>query len=143
MTVLFKYNVLFLGMAQLKIEYSKEDYPSFENEIPDFLNKVLPLGEKEVLNPENELVNLLLSYHSDDGGAVTVTRVKLDWVKYDPEKKTGKIGFKYHLAWHYACTYSDRDYEKNDKIDFVIDHGAGLIILTFLDLNTRSTAEEF
>ena len=130
-------------MALLKIEYAKEDYPSFENDIADFLNKVLPVSAVEVLNPENELVNLLLSYHSDDGGAVTVTRINLDRVKYDAEKKTGKIGFKYHLAWHYACSYSDRDYEKNDKIDFLIDYGAGVIILTFLDLNTRSTADEF
>jgi hypothetical protein len=97
----------------------------------------------EVLNPENELVNLLLSYHSDDGAAVTVTRIKVDWVKYDAEKKTGKIGFKYHLAWQCACSYSEKDYEKNDTVDFVIDLEAGVLILTFLDLNTRSTADEF
>jgi hypothetical protein len=133
-------------MAQLKIEFSKGNYPSLESGtigITDFLNKVLPIGKEDVLNPENKLVNLLLSYHSDDGGAVTLTRVKLDWVKYDTGEKAGKIGFKYHLAYHYACSYSDKDYEKNDKVDFVVDHEAGVIILTFLDLNTRSTAEEF
>ncbi|HMI03228.1 MAG TPA: hypothetical protein VK541_12135 [Pedobacter sp.] len=130
-------------MSQLKIEYAKGDHPFPENGIADFLNKVLPVDAEAVLDPENELVHQLLSYHSDDGGAVTLTRLKLDWVEYDAEKKAGKICFKYHLAWHYACSYSDKDYEKTDKVDFVIDQEAGFIVLTFLDPNTRSTAEEF
>jgi hypothetical protein len=130
-------------MAQLKIKYAKEDSLLFEDGTADFFRKVLPIGAEDVLNPENRLVNMLLSYHSDDGGAVTLTRLRVDWVTYDAEKKTGKISFKYHLAWHYACSYSETDYEKNDKIDFAIDHDAGIIILNFLDLNTRSTAEEF
>lgn len=130
-------------MAQLKIEFARQDYPITESSIADFLNKVLPIKEEDVLDLENKLLHILLSYHSDEGGAVAVTRIKLDWVKYDAEKKTGKIGFKYHLAWHFACSYSDRDYEKNDQVDFQVDTEEGTVTLTFLDLDTRSTADEF
>lgn len=135
-----------MNMAELRLEFSKEDYASLESNeigIADFLNKVLPLKVEDVSNPENRLINLLLSYHSDDGGAITVTRAALDQASYNVGKKSGKIGFKYHLAYHYACSYSDMDYEKNDKVDFVLDTAKGIITLTFLDLNTRSTAEEF
>lgn len=133
-------------MAKLNIGFPEADYALLENgqiDIIDFLNKLLPISAEQVLNPENELVNLLLSYHSDDGGAVKLTRIMLDGVIYNPIEKTGKIDFKYHLAYHYACSYADKDYVKNDKTDFVIDREAGLVILTFLDLSTRSTAEEF
>jgi len=133
-------------MAELKIEFSNAHYALLENgqiEIADFLNDVLPIGAEDVVNPENKLINLLLSYHSDDGGAVTVTKAQLGEVKYDLSKKTGKITFIYHLAYHYACSYSEKDYEKNDKIDFTIDPEAGVVTLYFLDVNTRSTAEEF
>ncbi len=137
---------LFLDMAELKIEFSNEDYTLLENGqigIADFLNKVLPIGSEDILNPDNDLINLLLSYHSDDGGAVTVTKAELGRVVYDLSKKTGKITFKYHLAYHYACSYSEKDYEKNDKVDFSIDPMGNTVVLTFLDVNTRSTAEEF
>lgn len=133
-------------MAELKIGFSKEYYTSFENGhigIADFLNMVLPIGAKDVVNPENKLINLLLSYHSDDGGAVTVTKAELGEVIYDPSKKVGKITFIYHLAYHYACSYSEKDYEKNDKVDFRIDTEVGVVVLSFLDVNTRSPAEEF
>lgn len=133
-------------MAELKIEFSKAHYALLENgqiEIAGFLNKVLPIGPEDVANPENKLINLLLSYHSDDGGAVTVTKAELGQVVYDLNKKTGKITFKYHLAYHYACSYSEKDYEKNDKVDFSIDTIGNTVVLTFLDVNTRSTAEEF
>lgn len=133
-------------MAELKIEFSKAHYALLENEqieIAGFLNMVLPIGPEDVANPENKLINLLLSYHSDDGGAVTVTKAELGQVVYDLNKKTGKITFKYHLAYHYACSYSEKDYEKNDKVDFSIDTIGNTVVLTFLDVNTRSTAEEF
>ena len=70
-------------MADLKIEFSKEDYRSLENGIADFLNKVLPIHPPDMANPENKLTNLLLSYHSDDGGAITITRIELENVAYD------------------------------------------------------------
>lgn len=133
-------------MAELKIGFSKEYYTSFENGqigMADFLIMVLPIGAKDVVNPENKLINLLLSYHSDDGGAVTVTNAELGEVIYDLSKKVGKITFIYHLAYHYACSYSEKDYEKNDKVDFRIDTEVGVVVLSFLDVNTRSPAEEF
>lgn len=133
-------------MAELRILFSNEDYELLSRGqigITDFLNKTLPIGGEDILNPENKLINLLLSYHSDDGGAVTVTKAELDQATYDSGKKTGKVSFKYHLAYHYACSYSEKDYEKKDKIDFEIDAEAEVVVLIFLDLNTRSTANEF
>jgi len=133
-------------MADLKILFSKEHYRSFEDgetNIAGFLSMVLPIRPSEVSNPENELANLLLSYHSDDGGAVTVSRIEVENASYDARTKAGKIWFKYYLAYHYACSYSEKDYEKDDKVDFFVDENAGVVKLTFLDLNTRSTAEEF
>lgn len=85
-------------MAHVKIEFARQDYPITQSSIADFLNMVLPIKEEDVLNPENKLLHMLLSYHSDEGGAVAVTRIKLDWVKYDAENKAGKIGFKYYLV---------------------------------------------
>ncbi|WP_316793351.1 hypothetical protein [Pedobacter frigoris] len=133
-------------MAELKIEFSGVDYKSLETGeigITDFLSKVLPLAIEDVVKPSNELVHRLLSYHSDEGGAVTITRIELDDANYDTDKKVGKVDFNYHLAYHFACSYSDTDYEKNDKVDFSIDTENGVITFVFLDLNTRSTAEEF
>lgn len=128
-------------MAELKIEFSKVYDVALEEEqmeIADILNKVL-LDRSAA----DKITDLLLSYHSDDGGAMKIMDVALEWANYDAVKKVGKIGLGYHLGYYYTCSESNKDYYKKDTVDFMIDKEAGMLVLTFMDLAGRSTAEEF
>lgn len=107
-------------------------------EIRDILKKVLL--EKSAAD---QIIDLLLAYHTDDGGAMRITDIELEWASYDAVKKAGKIGLGYHLGYYYTCSDSNKDYYKKDTVDFVIDKRTGMLILTFMDLAGRSTAEEF
>jgi hypothetical protein len=133
-------------MPKLTVQLREESLSALQQgsvSIKDLLLDSLPLSAADIKNPENELVHKLLAYHSDDGGSVMITRIELNGATYDVGSKTGKADFKYFLSFHYACSYSEKDYEKHDKIDFEIDPDAGLLELTFLDVDTRSTSEEF
>ena len=72
-----------------------------------------------------------------------VTQIVIAGVTYDATERIGKIIFKYCLAYHYACSYDEKEYEKTEKINFLIDTSESVVVLSFLETDTRSTADEF
>lgn len=133
-------------MATLKLDYQQDDYESLQEgelSIKEFLNEVLFSGSYNDESPEDELIGLLLAYHSEEGGAPIVSDLELDDVEYDEEKGTGKAYFSYLLEYHFACSDMDSERTVEETVDFVIDEESAEVTFTFIDLTTRSTADEF
>lgn len=133
-------------MATLKLDYQQDDYESLQEgelSIKEFLNEVLFSGSYNDESPEDDLIGLLLAYHSDEGGAPLVSDLELDDVEYDEEKGRGKAYFSYLLEYHFACSDMDSERTVEETVDFVIDEESAEVTFTFIDLTTRSTADEF
>lgn len=133
-------------MAILKLEYQQDDYESLqEGELSpkEFLNEVLFSGSYEDISPEDKVIDILLVYHGSDGATPEISDLELEEVEYEEESETGKTRVSYLLVYHSACAGSNSEELLSELVNFKIDQEGSKVVFTFIDLDTRSTVDEF
>ncbi|PTS99024.1 hypothetical protein DBR11_13510 [Pedobacter sp. HMWF019] len=133
-------------MAILKLEYQQDDYESLqEGELSakEFLNEVLFSGSYEDISPEDEVIDILLGYHGSDGTIPEISDLELEEAEYEEDDETGKARLSYLLAYSSACAGSNSEELISELVNFKIDQESSKVVFTFIDLNTRSTVDEF
>ncbi|HWW42462.1 hypothetical protein [Pedobacter sp.] len=133
-------------MAILNLEYQQDDYESLqEGELStkEFLNEVLFSGSYEDVSPEDEVIDILLGYHGSDGAIPEISDLELEEAEFDEENKTGKARLSYLLAYHSACAGSNSEELISELVNFKIDQEGSKVVFTFIDLDIRSTIDEF
>jgi hypothetical protein len=133
-------------MAILKLEYQQDDFESLQEgelSLKEFLNEVLFSGSYEDISPEDKVIDILLGYHGSDGAIPEISDLELEEVEYEEGEETGKARLSYLLAYNSACAGSNSEESISELVNFKIDQEGPSVVLTFIDLDARSTVDEF
>lgn len=89
------------------------------------------------------LNNALLSFHTGDGGFPEIVKLEINDALMDLSTGKGQVVFEYILSYSNTCAGTRSDIFKKDRIDFSINATSNALIFSFIDLEQRSTADEF
>lgn len=131
-------------MAEVKFNYSEEQYTLLKNkdiEIKNTLNKLLfeDIDDKHAIN---ELKDILLSYHMEDGGFMELVDLRIADANIDLATKNGKVVFIYVLGYSNTCAGTRTDLTKKDTADFKIDTLQNRLVFTLMDMEATSPDDE-
>lgn len=133
-------------MAQVKFKYPKGLHQLLVNgdlEVKVFLNEVVFGNIDGNQNILAELKDALLSFHTADGGFPEIVALGISDILIDLNTGKGQVVFEYILGYSNTCAGTRTDISKKDRIDFILDIANNSIMFSFIELDARSTAEEF
>jgi hypothetical protein len=132
-------------MAKIKIHYSKELHQERSKGVltlQDFLNQILLQSDEAKRDPA-KITDPLLAFHANDGGFPEILDLEIIESHYDSTTNKGQLVFQYILGYSNTCAGTRNDLTKKDRIDFTINEYDLYMELSFLDVDLRSTGEEF
>jgi hypothetical protein len=129
-------------MTYLNFNYPADSFQSFLDQIDslnDFLRKVLFNNSVN----KSRIADQLLAYHTTEGGFPEIVDLDIAESQYDFDLNKGKLPLKYTLGYSNTCAGTRVDLQKTEKINFEIDSISNSIILSFINIDVRSTSDEF
>lgn len=112
-------------------------------EIEVLLNEVLFANIEGNQTSLAELKETLLSFSAGDGGFPEIIGLEIIDVLLDLSTGKGQVLFGYTLGYNNTCAGTRTDVSNKDRMDFRLDPNSNKIIFSFIDLEQRSTADEF
>jgi len=90
-----------------------------------------------------KLKNALLSFHIREGEFPEIVTLEINDTSMNLSTGKGQVVFKYTLGYSNTCAGTRTDILKKDRVDFRLDTVNNLVVFSLMELELRSTADEF
>lgn len=136
-----------LSLAMPELKYKIEIAPdlhllSDETKLKQFLEATLCDKDAERSGLYNDLKQALTVYHKTDGAPV-LNKYEIAGCAFDGVACTGKIKFRYEVAFTFGCADIHRTDEYTETCKFIVDTDNKQLVLFLTDFIQRDTVDEF
>lgn len=90
-----------------------------------------------------KLKNALLSFHTGNGEFPEIVTLEINDTAMNLSTGKGQVVFEYTLGYSNTCAGTRTDILKKDRVDFRFDTVNNLVVFSLMELELRSTADEF
>lgn len=90
-----------------------------------------------------KLKKALLSFHTGDGEFPEIVTLEINNTSMNLSTGKGQVVFEYTLGYSNTCAGTRTDILKKDRVDFRLDTVNNLVVFSLVELELRSTADEF
>ncbi|MBE9600804.1 hypothetical protein [Pedobacter sp. MC2016-24] len=133
-------------MTQVKFNCPEDLHQMLFNQGLDFrglINEVLFGAIKGNQESLVKLKNALLSFHIKESEFPEIVKLEINDTSINSSTGKGQVVFEYTLGYSNTCAGTRTDILKKDRVNFRLDTVNNLVVFSLMELELRSTADEF